>query len=60
MNHKRRAKSFELCAMAQAISYELRAMSFETQVTNYELRSVTRKNLPAPADDNTVWYMAIE
>ncbi len=60
MNHKLRAKSFELWAMTQAISYELRAMSFETQVTSYELRSVTRKSPPAPSDDSTVQYLAVE
>ncbi len=65
MNHKLQAKSFELWATTQAIttsyeSYKLRATSFETQVTSYELRSVTRKNPPAPTDDSTVRYLAVE
>ncbi len=60
MNHKLQAKSFELWATTQAISYVLRATSFETQVTSYELRSVTCKNSPAPADESTVQYLAVE
>jgi hypothetical protein len=29
-------------------------MTFEIQVTNYELKSVTCKSLPAPDDDSMV------
>jgi hypothetical protein len=41
--------------MIQGTSYELQATSFdETQVTSYELKSVTSQILPVPADDITV------
>jgi hypothetical protein len=52
-SYKLRVTSYEL----QATSYKLRATSFERQVMSYELRSVPRKIPPAPADDNTVWYI---
>ncbi len=45
--------------MSYDTSFKLRVTSFKTQVTSYELRSVTRKNPPAPADDSTVRYLAV-
>jgi hypothetical protein len=64
MNHKLRANSYELKALSyelryklQATTYEQRATNFEKQVTSYDIRSVTCKILPAPADDSTVRYL---
>jgi hypothetical protein len=57
MNYKLRAKSYKLKALSyelrEAISYQLRATSFET---SYELRA----KMPAPVDDSTLLYLAID